>query len=111
MHSIEQPLDYFENFKVAFQCGPWLKCKAAINYNNHVSAQHPEAAAFVCHQVLEKVYDKLCHLVSWDDNKDNPLANLKISPLAAIPHKSRQFRTMLDCFVDVALLVLFHQSC
>jgi hypothetical protein len=76
--------------------------QAAIDYNNHISAQQPEAAAFVRRQVLDKVHDNLCHLVSWDDIKDNPPANLKISPLAAIPHKSREFRTILDLSFELS---------
>jgi hypothetical protein len=35
-------------------------------------------------------------VVLWDDIKENPPPQLKISPLAMIPHKSRQFRAILD---------------
>ncbi len=35
-------------------------------------------------------------LVSWDSIKESPPENLKISPIAAIPHKSKQFRSILD---------------
>jgi hypothetical protein len=35
-------------------------------------------------------------LVLWDDIKDNPPPQLKISPIAAIPHKSKAFRSILD---------------
>jgi hypothetical protein len=34
--------------------------------------------------------------VKWEDIRHNPPANLNISPIAAIPHKSRQFRMILD---------------
>jgi len=34
--------------------------------------------------------------VAWDSIKDNPLAELKISPIVAIPHKSKQFCSILD---------------
>jgi hypothetical protein len=37
-----------------------------------------------------------CKVVLWDDIKHNPLEQLKISPLAMIPHKSRAFRAILD---------------
>jgi hypothetical protein len=84
--------------------GNWTvtQMQAAIDYNNHISAQHHEAAAFVRRQVLDKVHDHLCHLVSWHKIKDNPPLNLKISPLAAIPHKSRQFRTILDLSFELS---------
>ena len=32
----------------------------------------------------------------WDDIKDNPPEQLKISPVAMIPHKSRKYRAILD---------------
>ena len=32
----------------------------------------------------------------WDDIKQNPPSNLKISPLAMITHKSRKYRAILD---------------
>jgi hypothetical protein len=35
-------------------------------------------------------------LVLWDDIKDNPPPQLKILPIAAIPHKSKAFRSILD---------------
>jgi hypothetical protein len=35
-------------------------------------------------------------LVYWDDIKDNLPPNLKISPIAAILHKSQKFRMILD---------------
>ena len=35
-------------------------------------------------------------MVLWDDIKHNPPEQLKISPIAMIPHKSRLFREILD---------------
>jgi hypothetical protein len=35
-------------------------------------------------------------LVAWDSIKEAPPVELKISPIAAIPHKSKQFRSILD---------------
>ena len=32
----------------------------------------------------------------WDDIKQNPPSNLKISPLEMIPHKSSKYRAILD---------------
>ena len=35
-------------------------------------------------------------MVLWDSIKDDPPAQLKISPLAMILHKSRKYRAILD---------------
>ncbi len=35
-------------------------------------------------------------MVAWNDIKDNPPPQLKVSPIAAIPHKSKAFRSILD---------------
>jgi hypothetical protein len=39
----------------------------------------------------ENVCTKQARLVLWDDIKDCPPKELKISPIAAIPHKSKVF--------------------
>jgi len=45
---------------------------------------------------MEKVEQGLACLVFWDDIKDAPHPNLKISPIAAVPHKSRLYHLILD---------------
>jgi len=80
-------------------CGPnWSKdhLQAAINRGNHPSARSPEALHCLWTEALEKVQTGLARLVAWDDIKACPPPNLKISPLAAVPHKSRRFRAILD---------------
>ena len=67
-----------------------------LAYDNHASAKHPAAATAVRTEALAKVKDGSCFLVNWEDIKHNPPPNLKISPLAAIPHKSRDYRMILD---------------
>jgi hypothetical protein len=42
-------------------------------------------------EVAKKVRIGQAKLVAWDNIKDNPPVGLKISPIAAIPHKSKQF--------------------
>ena len=42
-------------------------------------------------------------LVLWDDIKDNPPPQLKISPIAAIPHNSKVFRSILDLSFSLCL--------
>lgn len=64
----------------------------------------PEAAQKLRAESLEKVLDQgFVRLVKWNDIKDKPPAQLKISPIAAIPHKSRQFCMILDLSHGVCL--------
>jgi hypothetical protein len=42
-------------------------------------------------------------LIPWDEIKNNPPPELKISPVAAIPHKSKAFRTILDLSYRIRL--------
>jgi hypothetical protein len=61
-----------------------------------VGARSEEAIAHFKAEVDEKVKSGQAKMVSWDAIKANPLENLKISPIAAIPHKSKQFQSILD---------------
>jgi len=70
--------------------------QAAIDRGAHPSAQKPEAAAACRAEALERVKDGCCRIVKWNDIRHNPPPNLKISPIAAIPHKSRLYRMILD---------------
>ena len=70
--------------------------QAAVDRGAHPSAQTPDAATACRREALERVADGCCKVVKWKDIKTNPPPNLKISPIAAIPHKSRQFRMILD---------------
>ena len=47
-------------------------------------------------EIKEKLRTNQACLVPWDDINDNPPPQLKISPIAAIPHKSKAFRSILD---------------
>jgi hypothetical protein len=42
-------------------------------------------------------------IVGWDDIKDNPPPQLKVTPIAAIPHKSKDFRSILDLSFQLRL--------
>ena len=70
--------------------------EAAIRKGPHPSAMEPAAAMALRQESLSKVDQGFVRLVRWKDIRDNPPANLKISPIAAIPHKSRDFRMILD---------------
>ena len=70
--------------------------QTAITRGAHPSAKNPEAYLTCRTEDLERVMEGCCKIVKWEDIKHNPPANLKISPITAIPHKSRQFRMILD---------------
>ena len=47
-------------------------------------------------EVANTVAKGQARVVLWDDIKDNHPRQLKVSPVAAIPHKSRAYRSFLD---------------
>jgi hypothetical protein len=69
---------------------------AAVERGPHSSALDPEAIEQLKIEIAEKERIGQCKVVLWDDIKDNPPEQLKVSPLAMIPHKSRKFRAILD---------------
>ena len=70
--------------------------KAAINRGPHKSALEPDAIAnFVEKEVDNKVVKGQVRAVLWDDIKDNHPGQLQVSSVAAIPHKSRAYRSIL----------------
>ena len=77
---------------------PWTRqqIEEAIERGPHVSAMEPEPMEQLRTEVLEKVKIGQARLVNWDDIKHDPPEQLKISPIAMIPHKSRKYRAILD---------------
>ena len=84
---------------------PWttVEMQAAIDRGPHISAMDPDAMEQLQAEVEEKVANGQARLVLWDDIKNNPPMELKISPIAMIPHKSRQFRAILDLSFPIKL--------
>ena len=81
------------------ECGPaWpiARMQAAIDRGNHPTARTAQATTALRLEIKEKVEQGYARIVSWHDIKNKPPHNLKISPLAAIPHKSRAYRAILD---------------
>ena len=68
----------------------------AVACGPHQSVLSLEALVHFAEEAAEKVRTKQAWIVLWDDIKDNPPKQLKISPIAAIPHKSKVFRSILD---------------
>ncbi len=62
----------------------------------HRSAMSADAITHFGAEVSEKVKIGQAKLLAWESIKDNPPSELKISPIVAIPHKSKQFRSILD---------------
>ena len=54
------------------------------------------AIAHFAEEIKENLRTNQARLVPWDDTNDTPPPQLKISPIAAIPHKSKAFRSILD---------------
>jgi hypothetical protein len=54
-------------------------------------------------EAIEKVMARQARIVEWDSIKDHPPPELKISPIAAIPHKSRGFQSILDLSFNLRL--------
>jgi hypothetical protein len=75
----------------------------AIDCGPHRSAMSEEAIAHFKEEVAEKVKVGQAKVVAWESLKDYPPVEQKISPIAAIPHKSKQFRSILDLSFPVRL--------
>ena len=87
-------------------CGiQWTReqIEAAIAKGAHASAEAPGAAEACRKEALERVADGSCRLINWVDICDNIPPNLKVSPIAAVPHKSRKFRMILDLSYQVKI--------
>ncbi len=84
---------------------PWTQdqMQAAVDRGPHRSALTDDTIAHFRNEVDDKVKSGQVKLVAWDFIKDNPPAELKISPIAAIPHKSKQFRSILDLSFNLRL--------
>ena len=70
--------------------------EAAIKRGPHVSAMDPEAMEILAEEVAQKALKGQCRVVLWEAIKKKPPKQLKVSPIAMIPHKSRRFRAILD---------------
>jgi hypothetical protein len=67
------------------------RIEAAIAKGAHASAEAPGAADACQAEALERVAAGSCRLINWIDIRDDIPPNLKVSPIAAVPHKSRLY--------------------
>jgi hypothetical protein len=98
-HPAAELLNEWASFGCPTNTGqPWLKEEmwAAVERGPHQSALSPAAMEHFAREAAEKVRTKQARIAVWDDIKDNPPQQLKISPIAAIPHKLKAFRSILD---------------
>ncbi len=77
---------------------PWTidQMRAAIERGPHISALVPDAMAQLDEEVKEKVQKGQARIVKWKDVATDPPPQLKISPVAMVPHSSRPYRAILD---------------
>ncbi len=84
---------------------PWTKEEMweAVEGGPHKSSLTPAAIAHFAEESAEKVRVGQAKLVLWDDIKDNPPPQLKLSPIMVHAHKSKAFRSILDLFFRLRL--------
>jgi len=84
---------------------PWMQeqMQAAVDRGPHWSALTNDAITHFRAEVDEKVKSGQAKLAAWDSIKDNPPVELKISPIVALPHKSKQFCSILDLSFNLRL--------
>jgi hypothetical protein len=70
--------------------------QVAIERGPHQSALEPDAIVHFANKVTSKVNKGQMQVVLWDNIKTNHPRQLKVSPVAVIPHKSRAYRSILD---------------
>jgi hypothetical protein len=90
-HEAAQLLTDWENFKCPTRTGQdWtlIKIQVANDHGPHQSTLKPEAIAHFEVEVQDKVAKEPAHMVLWEDVKSNHPCQLKVSPVAVIPHKS-----------------------
>jgi hypothetical protein len=70
--------------------------EAAVERGPHSSALVPEAMKQHAEELEIKIQKGQAKVMLWDELKTNPPPQLKMSPFAMIPHKSKPFRGILD---------------
>lgn len=105
-------LDYADNGCPANTGPNWTRemLEAAVNAGPQPSARAPAAAKACREEAFQKVQEGYCKIHKWADLKDDLPAKLKISPIAAIPHKSRDYRMILNLAKGVKEAGVQHPS-
>ena len=98
-HEAAPLLNNFSDEGCPVDCGTnWTNehIMAALIRGPHISAKSKEAKQCLFRETESKVKEGFAKTIRWGDIKNNIPPNLKISPIAMIPHKSRKFRAILD---------------
>ena len=103
-HALNHPatplLQEFSTKGCPADCGPnWTQAQieAAIQHGPHKSARSKEARAALRAEAMTKVKQGFARIIKYKDIvRNNIPPQLKVSPAACIPHKSRKFRVILD---------------
>jgi hypothetical protein len=84
---------------------PWSRHQivTALRRGPHISALAPDALEQFNSEIDKKVAAGQARLVVWDTIKHHLPRNLKISPIAMVPHKSRAYRAILDLSFGIRL--------
>jgi len=83
----------------------WSKkhLEAVIYRGPHPYAKSKESARCLHKQAMEKVEQGEAKNLNWEDIQDYPHPDLKISLLAAVPHKSRMFQAILNLLFQLQI--------
>ena len=98
-HDAKELLSSYAEHGCPVDCGPvWTKThiELALKRGPHISAKQKQAAQQLQIETQDKIKHGYARTVKWKDIKDNIPPQLKISPIAMIPHKTRKFRAILD---------------
>ena len=98
-HPAEKLLTGYATEGCPVDCGEnWTeeRIREMVMHGPHKSATSKEAIAALHEETQAKVTKGFAKMVRFGDIKDNLPKNLKISPVACIPHKSKKFRVILD---------------
>jgi hypothetical protein len=77
---------------------PWIKAEIweAVEWGPHVLALLVKAFEHFKQEAAKKVAMGQATIVEWEEIKDNPPTQMKVLPIAGIPHKLKAFQSILD---------------
>ena len=74
-----------------------------VKHGPHKMGLEPAAIEYVHKEVEGKMAFRFATIVQWDNIKHNSPNNTKVSPVSRVPHKSRDFHTILDLLFRICL--------
>ena len=88
--------------------GPWGelekgKIAVAVERAPHVKALDVDAVQHAWSEKEQKQKKGYCTIMKWKDIKDKHPPQLKISPIAAMPHKYRPFRIIQNLYNEIKI--------